>query len=127
MKVPNKIISQLNLSIMGRVWEIFFSVCDCVCVCVCVCMLGGSPIHGEAGSPTPTSRRLPLLYTSAAPVRPTTSEPAHDSFDAKCNPLCCCCYYYDYYYYKPLPRLWVLFSTKCISRTLLFIFNFYMG
>jgi len=57
-------------------------VCVCVCVvcmrvcvvcmrvCVCVCVLGGSPIHGEAGSPTPTSRRLPLLYTSAAPVGP---------------------------------------------------------
>jgi hypothetical protein len=67
VKVPNKTISRPNLSIMGRVWQIFF---QCVCVCVCVCMLGGSPIHGEAGSPTPTSRRLPLLYTSAAPVRP---------------------------------------------------------
>jgi len=42
----------------------------CVCVCVCVCVLGVSPIHVEAGSPIPTSRRLPLLYTSAAPLHP---------------------------------------------------------
>jgi len=101
--------------------------CVCVCVCVCVCWVAVQymerPVHRRR------HRDAYHYYILAQRLLArTTSEPAHDSFDAKCNPLYCCYYYDDYYYYyKPLPRLCVLFKTKCISRTLLFILNFYMG
>jgi hypothetical protein len=123
---------------MGRVWEIFFivyvcvcvCVCECVCVCVCecVCVCVFWVLVQYTERPVHRRRHRDAYHYCILAQRlfaRTASEPAHDSFDAKCNPLCCC-YYYDYYY-KPLPPLCVLFSTKCITHTLLFILNLYMG